>query len=324
MIPPASAAIRLENLSKVYDLPSRGAAQTRVVAADHLNLEIPAGEIFGLVGPNGAGKTTTLKMTCGLLAPTAGRITVYGVDVEHNPEEAHGLIGYLADFFSLYDDLKVWEYLDYFAHAYKMAPAALRGRIDEVIQVLDLETKRDALISGLSRGMKQRLGIARAILHDPPVLVLDEPAVGLDPNGRLDLKRLITQLKAQGKTVFITSHLLADLEEICTSVAIIERGRLLRVGRLEQIVREAAGVRRVRIKIAAPDFQLAEWLSARPGISAVTIEPSGAQFSFAGGETELAALVKALVLADAHVYAVEELVENLERVFSRLSRGEVM
>lgn len=324
MAAPASAAIRLENLSKIYDLPSRREGRTRVVAADNLNLEIPAGEIFGLVGPNGAGKTTTLKMSCGLLAPTAGRITVCGVDVERDPEEAHGLIGYVADFFSLYDDLKVWEYLDYFAHAYKMPPEAIRSRIDELIHVLNLDTKRDSLISGLSRGMKQRVGIARAILHDPPVLVLDEPAVGLDPNGRVDLKRLITQLNGQGKTVFITSHLLADLEEICTSVAIIERGRLLRVGPLEQIVREAAGVRRIRLKVAAPHFQLAEWLSARPGISAVTHEPSGAQFSFAGGETELAALVKALVLADAHVFAVEEVAESLERVFSRLSRGEVM
>ncbi len=316
--------ICLERLTKVYDLPPGAGEQTQVVAADHLNLEIPAREIFGLVGPNGAGKTTTLKMICGLLVPTAGRVTVNGVDVERQPEEAQQFIGYLADFFSLYDDLKVWEYLDYFAHAYKMAPAAIPGRIDYAIDVMGLDTKRGAFIAGLSRGMKQRLGIARAILHDPLVLVLDEPAVGLDPNARLDLKQLIKALNHDGKTVFITSHLLADLEEICTSVGIIEKGRLLRAGPLEQVMREAAGARTVRIRIAVPGFPLGAWLQGRPEVSGVAAEPSHAQFFLAGGDADLAGLVKALVTAGAPVCAVEEVTETLERVFSRLSRGEVM
>ena len=321
----APAAIRLEDLSKIYDLPSGAAGQAQVVAADHLTLRVPAGEVFGLVGPNGAGKTTTLKMICGLLVPTAGRITVNDVDVERDPETAQGLIGYLADFFSLYDDLKVWEYLDYFAHAYKMAPAVMPGRIAEVIRVMGLETKRDAFIGGLSRGMKQRLGIGRAILHDPPVLVLDEPAVGLDPRSRLEFKGLVRDLSRQGKTVLITSHLLADLEEMCTSVAIIEKGRVLRVGRLEQLVREGTRDRRVRVMVASPTFPLLAWLSAQPGVSGVTaVAPIGAQCVFAGGEAELAALVKALVLAGAAVYAVEPVTDTLEKVVSRLSTGEVM
>ncbi len=304
-------------------MPSRSNSQAQVVAADHLTLSVPAGEVFGLVGPNGAGKTTTLKMICGLLTPTAGRVAVHGIDVAREPEAVQGLIGYLADFFSLYDDLKVWEYLDYFAHAYKMPPAAIPGRIDETIRTVGLEVKREAFIAGLSRGMKQRLGIARTILHDPPVLVLDEPAVGLDPKSRVEFKALIKDFRRQGKTVFITSHLLGDLEEMCTSVAILEKGRVLRVGPLEQIIRGAGAGRRVRIKVSSPEFPLAAWLGARSWVSNVTPDRAGVRFEFAGGETELAALVRALVLDGASVYAVEEAVETLERVVSRLSTGEV-
>ena len=293
-----------------------------MVAADRLSLVVPAGEVFGLVGPNGAGKTTTLKMICGLLAPTSGRVTVHGVDVERQPEAAHALTGYLADFFSLYDDLKVWEYLDYFAHAYKMPKAAIPARVDELLRLMAIEDRRDAFIGGLSRGMKQRLGIARAILHDPPVLVLDEPAVGLDPKSRVEFKELVGQLGARGKTVFITSHLLADLEEMCTSIAIIERGSVVRAGRVEEIVHQPGGRRRVRIKITSPGFPLANWLSARPWVSNVAPDGGGVRFEFTGGETEVAALVKALVIDGAGVYAVEDLTETLEQVVSRLSTGE--
>ncbi len=293
-----------------------------MAAANRLSLEVPAGEVFGLIGPNGAGKTTTLKMICGLLAPTSGRVLVHGVDVEREPEAAHALTGYLADFFSLYDDLKVWEYLDYFAHAYKMPKATVPGRIDEALRIMALEDRRDAFIAGLSRGMKQRLGIARAILHDPPVLVLDEPAVGLDPKSRIEFKDFVRQLHGRGKTVFITSHLLADLEEMCTSVAIIEKGCVVRVGRIEQIVHQPGGRRRVRIKIASVGFPLASWLSARLWVSGVAPDGAGVRFEFSGGETELAALVKALILDGAAVYAVEDEAETLEQVVSRLSTGE--
>ena len=214
--------IRLDNLTKQYDLPS-GKGGT-IVAADGLTLDVPDGEVFGLVGPNGAGKTTTLKMICGLHEPTFGTVTVNGVDVQRKPEEAQRHIGYLADFFSLYDDLKVWEYLDYFAHAYKMDKAAIPARVSEVIRLMNLESKRDELINGLSRGMKQRLGVGRAIIHDPPLLVLDEPAAGLDPKARVELKTLLKDLHARGKTIFVTSHILADLEEICTSILRSSRG----------------------------------------------------------------------------------------------------
>jgi ABC-2 type transport system ATP-binding protein len=348
--------IQIENLTKEYDLPTGKAGQ--IVAADRLNLTIPAGEIFGLVGPNGAGKTTTLKMICGLLVPTAGRVAVNNVDVEQRPEDAQKHIGYLSDFFSCYDDLKVWEYFDFFANAYKMDAGRIPGRINEVIRLMNLESKRDAFIAGLSRGMKQRLGIGRAILHDPPVLILDEPASGLDPKARLELKLLIKELNKAGKTVFITSHVLSDLEEICTSIGILEKGKLLRVGALEQILRgeaapgatvatavAAAGARRYRVRLAAPGFALVEWLRARAGVTEITLDSGGpvataqpipagpsagaasetaAQFNLAGADAELAGLVRDLVTAGAPVCGVEEIVKSLEQLYFQLSTGEVM
>jgi len=314
--------ILLEHVTKEYDLPTGKAGQ--LVAADRLTLEVPAGEVFGLVGPNGAGKTTTLKMICGLLLPTAGRITVNDIDVEKKPEEAQQYIGYLADFFSVYDDLKAWEYVEHFALAYKLDPAKVQERVKEVIGLMGLESKYDAMVGGLSRGMKQRLGIARAIVHDPPVLVLDEPASGLDPKARLELKGLIRKLNREGKTVFITSHVLSDLEEICTSLAIMEKGKLLRVGKIADVMRGAGMTKRVRIKLAAEGFALGAWLAQRPGVSEVKEAGLEAEMVFPGTDAELAALVRDAVNAGAPICGVEEKVETLEALFSRLSSGEVM
>ena len=314
--------IRVENLSKEYDSPTGKGAP--IVAANQLSFEVASGEIFGLVGPNGAGKTTTLKMICGLVVPTAGSVSVNGVDVERQPEEAQRHLGYLADFFSLYDDLKVWEYLDYFARAYKMDRYLISKRVDELIERLDLKTKRDAMIGGLSRGMKQRVGLGRAIVHDPPLLVLDEPAAGLDPKARVELKELLRELQRAGKTIFITSHILSDLEEICSSIAIIEKGGLLRIGRLEDVMREGKAARRVRIRFAAPGFAASEWLNARPGVSSVAAANAEVTFNFTGSDMELAELVRGLISAGAPVCGVEELAETLEELYSRVSSDEVM
>jgi ABC-2 type transport system ATP-binding protein len=314
--------IQVENLSKEYDAPTAKSAP--LLAANQLNFEVASGEIFGLVGPNGAGKTTTLKMICGLVVPTSGFVFVNGVHVESEPEEAQRHLGYLADFFSLYEELKVWEYLDYFARAYKMEPSAIAGRVAEVIERLGLETKRHAMIGGLSRGMKQRVGLGRAIIHDPPLLVLDEPAAGLDPKARLELKELLRLLQRSGKTIFITSHILSDLEEICSSIAIIERGRLLRIGRLEEVMREGKTARRVRLRFAAPGFAASAWLAARSGVSSVATANAEATFSFTGNDTELAELVRGLLSAGALVCGVEEITETLEELYSRVSSDEVM
>lgn len=314
--------IELQNITKEYDLPP--GQPGKLIAADQLSLTVDRGEIFGLVGPNGAGKTTTLKMVCGLLAPTSGSVRVNQVDVLCEPEKAQQYMGYLSDFFSVYDELKVWEYVDYFARAYKMDERVIPARIREVIQQLGLETKFDSFVAGLSRGMKQRLGIARAIVHDPPLLVLDEPASGLDPKARVELKDLLRQLHRNGKTIFITSHVLADLEEICTSLAILEKGKLLRVGKIGDVMRDAGGTRRVRLRLAAPGFPLYQFLSSRPGVSELRIAGEAAEFVFPGTDSELASLVRDAVAGGAPLCQVEERVESLETLFSRLSGGEVM
>jgi ABC-2 type transport system ATP-binding protein len=196
-------------------------------------------------------------------------------------------------------------------------------RIDQVINRLGLETKRDAFISGLSRGMKQRLGIGRAIIHDPSLLVLDEPAAGLDPKARVELKELLRELHHSGKTILITSHILSDLEEICSSIAIIEKGRLLRVGLLSDVMREGKTSRSVRLRIANR-FGLDAWLSARAGVSGVSTDEMTAQFNFEGSDNSLAELVRGLMEAGAAVCGVEEVKETLEELYTRLSSGEVM
>jgi len=322
--------LRLIDLTKEYD--ADGDPGRRVLAADRLSLEIKAGEVFGLVGPNGAGKSTALKMICGLLLPTSGRVLVNNVDVEHRREEAQRYIGYLSDFFSLYDELTVDQYLDYFARAYKLSPDSIPGRVAEVVLRVGLESKRDSPIAGLSRGMKQRLGIARAVVHDPPLLVLDEPAAGLDPKARHDLKQLLRNLQGRGRTIVITSHVLSDLEEICTSIGILERGRLIRVGKIEEILQAAAGpqgaspamARVVRIRLSASAFPLESWLAARTGVSRVAASPLGTLFEFAGSESDLSELVKALVTAGAPLAAVEQPGLSLEGAYSRIAKGEVM
>src|SRR6266852_6092775 len=301
--------LRLIDLTKEYD--ADGDPGRRVLAADRLNLEIKAGEVFGLVGPNGAGKSTTLKMVCGLLLPTSGRVLINNIDVEHRREEAQKYLGYLSDFFSLYDELTVFQYLDYFARAYKLPPDSIPGRVTEVVL---------------------RFGIARAVIHDPPLLVLDEPAAGLDPKARHDLKQLLRGFQGRGRTIVITSHVLSDLEEICTSIGIIERGRLIRVGKIEEILQAAAEpqgaapavARVVRIRLSALGFTLESWLSARTGVSRVAPSPLGTLFEFAGRDTDLSELVKALVTAGAPLAAVEQPGLSLEEAYSRITKGEVM
>jgi ABC-2 type transport system ATP-binding protein len=240
--------------------------------------------------------------------------------------------GYLSDFFSLYDELTVTEYLDYFARAYKLPLDSIPGRITDVVLRVGLESKRDVAIAGLSRGMKQRLGIARAVIHDPALLVLDEPAAGLDPRARHDLKQLLRGFQGRGRTIVITSHVLPDLEEICTSIGIIEQGRLIRVGKIEEILqaapaRQAGGAaapRVIRIRLSTPGFALEPWLAARTGVSRVAESRLGTLFEFAGSDTDVSELVTALVSAGAPLAAVEQPGLTLEEAYSRIAKGEVM
>ena len=306
--------IEFEHISKEYG---------DVIAVQGLTTQIPEGEIYGLVGPNGAGKTTSIRMACGLLTPTLGCIRIAGVDVHRAPELAQSYIGYLSDFFSLYDDLTVWEYLDYFAHAYKMPEAAIGPRIDEVIEQVALEVKRDAFIRGLSRGMKQRLGIGRAILHKPKVLLLDEPASGLDPKARADLRNLLMSLNAIGTTILISSHILPDLEGFCTSIGVMERGKMVRSGRIDAISKQETSYRVVRLSwMGVAD--IAPIVSSFPNISNLASQRSEAVFRFSGTEDELADVLKKLVAAGVRIVAFGEVKQTVEDLYLKLSRNEVM
>ncbi len=308
--------IRFAKLRKEFD---------ELVAVHDLEVEIPEREVYGLIGPNGAGKTTTIRMACGLLAPTSGKVFVNGVDVHQQPERAQQFIGYLSDFFSVYDDLKVWEYLDYFAHAYRMPEAQIPDRIDEVIQQVGLEVKRDAFIRGLSRGMKQRLGIARAVIHRPKVLLLDEPASGLDPKARMDLRSLLLSLRDQGTTVLISSHILTELEGFCTSIGLMEKGRMVRSGKIEQITAEETTHRAVRLTWDGDSAGNVEaLLKADAKISNVLLRRSDGVFQFAGPEEELADVLARLVAGGVRVVSFGEVKQTVEDLYLKLSKNEVM
>src|SRR5574338_110540 len=221
----------------------------KVDAVEDLNLKIPSGSLFGLIGPNGAGKTTTLRMLAGLLEPTSGKIVINGQPIHQNLNDLRRQIGYMPDFFGVYEDLVVWEYLDFFGRCYDIPTNRRVQVIDELLDLVDLTEKRDAYVHTLSRGMRQRLCLAHAMVHDPQVLLLDEPASGLDPRARVEMRELLRELGAMGKTVVLSSHILAELAELCDSIGIIERGRLVTSGRLEDIRAQIQGGRKLRIRM---------------------------------------------------------------------------
>src|SRR6516162_2854975 len=309
--------IRLENLSKEYD---------EVVAVRDLTLEIPEGEIYGLIGPNGAGKTTTLRMCCGLLDPTTGRVTVNNVDVHSDLEQAQSQIGYLADFFSVYDDLKVWEYLDCFARAYKLDPAKIPARVDEVIDEIGLETKRDAMVKGLSRGMKQRLGIGRAVIHRPKVLLLDEPASGLDPKARIELLQLLKRLRDDGATIVVSSHILPDLEDFSTSIGVMERGVMLRSGRVSELRQEVEGAdsRTIHITWLGPMAPVQSFLQAHGLMNRALLEANEGAFPFRGDDVLLSGLLSEMTAAGIKLTGFHEVKQTVEEIYLKLSHGQVM
>jgi ABC-2 type transport system ATP-binding protein len=308
--------IRLENLSKEYD---------EVVAVRDLTLEVPEGEIYGLIGPNGAGKTTTLRMCCGLLQPTTGRVLVNNVDVHSDLELAQSQIGYLADFFSVYDDLKVWEYLDYFARAYKLDPAAIPARVDEVIEEIGLEVKRDSMVKGLSRGMKQRLGIGRAVIHRPKLLLLDEPASGLDPKARIELRQLLKRLRDNGATIVVSSHILPDLEDFSTSIGVMERGVMLRSGRVQELRDEveAADARTIDIRWLGPSAVVSDFLRTHGITQHVLLDREGA-FQFRGDDQAVGDLLAEMTAAGIRLTSFHEVKQTVEELYLKLSHGQVM
>lgn len=309
--------IHLENLSKEYD---------EVVAVRDLTLDIPEGEIYGLIGPNGAGKTTTLRMCCGLLPPTQGRVLINGIDVNSDMEAAQAQVGYLADFFSVYDDLKVWEYLDYFARAYKLDSTTVASRVDDVINEIGLEVKRDSMVKGLSRGMKQRLGIGRAVIHRPKVLLLDEPASGLDPKARFELRQLLKQLRDNGATIVVSSHILPDLEDFSTSIGVMERGEMLRSGRVSDLRQEVEGEdsRTIRITWLGPMAPVQAFLQTHGLMNRALLEANEGALPFRGDDAAISQLLSEMAAAGIKLTGFHEVKQTVEELYLKLSHGQVM
>ncbi|CUS02825.2 ABC transporter related [Candidatus Promineifilum breve] len=315
-----TAIIELRDLTKRYG---------DLLAVDSLNLSIEEGAVFGFIGPNGAGKTTTMRILTTLLRPTEGEARIGGHSVTTEPQAVRRLIGYMPDFFGVYEDMKVWEYLDFFAACYDVPAAARPPMIDDLLALVDLGHKRDAYVETLSRGMKQRLCLARTLTHDPQVLILDEPASGLDPRARIEMRELLRELQRMGKTIFFSSHILAEVADICTSLGIIENGRLVAAGGVADMMRRLRAHRRVNVRFvpgAAVDLAaLAVGLGGEAGVLAATAGDESAadtlRLDFDGDDAALSGLLARLVGRGLPVLSFSEERDDLEDVFMHLTRG---
>jgi ABC-2 type transport system ATP-binding protein len=291
-------------------------------AVGGLDLSVERGSITGIIGPNGAGKTTTFLMLASLLMPTNGLVMVCGFDPVIDPLEVRRRIGYMPDFFGIYDDLRVHEYLDFFASAYGVKPAARARLTGDLLDLVDLGGKRDAMVDSLSRGMKQRLGLARALVHDPEMLILDEPASGLDPRARVELRALLLELKNMGKTILISSHILSELEEVCSHVIIIEAGKLVAQGAPGQIASGLAVARRIRVRSAGDSMtRLRDVLEGDDGATELAERDGGIEIELGGGDDEAAALLAKLVAGGLPIVEFVELETGLEEIFMRVTKG---
>ncbi len=313
-----TAIIETQNLTKRYN---------GLTALDDLTISVDEGAVVGFIGPNGAGKTTTMRILTTLLQPTSGRAFVAGHDVAQAPQAVRRMIGYMPDFFGVYEDMKVWEYLDFFAACYD-TPAAVRpGMIDDLLALVDLGHKKEAFVEDLSRGMKQRLCLARTLTHDPRVLILDEPASGLDPRARIEMRELLRELKQMGKTIFFSSHILSEVADICTSIAILEAGRLVAFGDMEQMKRQLRAHRQVHVRVLGSPQPLQEALLQRLDVQGIAsgpeahLPPDTVRFDFSGDDAALSALLAWLVAAGIPVLSFAEKAGDLEDVFLQATQG---
>ena len=264
-------------------------------AVHALDLDIAPGEVYGLIGPNGAGKTSTIKVLATLLEPTYGDVSIGGCDVMVDPGGARAALGYMPDLAPVYDDLKVWEFLDVFARAHGLTGDARKTRIEEVLAAVSLTAKRDALAGSLSRGMTQRLVLAKTLLHRPRVMLLDEPASGLDPVARIELRDLLRRLSGEGHTVLVSSHILTELSGFCTSVGIMEQGRMKVSGPIDFLVKQMNRQRRLTVELLEPAGAFVEQMNAYEGVSSVTAQDATMELDFPGQPADAAALLRRLI-----------------------------
>jgi ABC-2 type transport system ATP-binding protein len=292
-------------------------------AVQDLTLTVDDGEVCGLIGPNGAGKTTTMRTMLGLIEPTYGQIEIMGIDVHEQPHEVARMVGFMPDFPPVYEDLFVWEFLDLFAASYRIPPSSRPALVDRHLAMVGLEEKRDAPVLELSRGMRQRLMLAKTLIPGPEVLLLDEPASGVDPQGRIDLKNILKRLASEGKTILISSHILAEMNEFCTSVAIMERGRLVVSGRLDEVNARIMGDSSLSVEILGETEAFLRILAEDGRAGAAERKGNTFEFRFRGGSEEASELLGRLVTAGVRVASFARRKENLEELFLTVGAREL-
>jgi ABC-2 type transport system ATP-binding protein len=307
--------IRVENLTKVYG---------KRIALDDVSFVVPEGEIFGFVGPNGAGKTTTLRILAALLEPTSGSAFIDGADVIQQPERVHSRLGYMPDFFGVYDQLSVAEYLDFYASCYRQPKQRRKVVVDNLLELVDLAERRDQLVDTLSRGLKQRVCLARALVHDPAVLLLDEPASGLDPRARVEMREILKELQSMGKTIVISSHILPELTELCSMIGIIDQGRMRATGPVKDVIQQLTSGRRLRIGVLGKKRTAAAVLSKLASVRSVDSVNGSLEASYDGEEGTAADILQALTRAGIRVSEFSPLVGGLEDAFLRATSEEAV
>jgi ABC-2 type transport system ATP-binding protein len=292
-------------------------------AVQDLTLTVSEGEVCGLIGPNGAGKTTTMRTLLGLIEPTFGQVEIMGIDVHEHPHEVARLVGFMPDFPPVYEDLLVWEFLDLFASSYRIPRWNRPDLVDHHLAMVGLEEKRDAPILELSRGMRQRLMLAKTLIPGPEVLLLDEPASGVDPQGRIDLKNILKRLSSEGKTILISSHILAEMNEFCTSVAIMERGRLVISGRIDEVNTRIMGDSTLAVEVLGETETFLRILADDQRAGPAERKGDSFEFRFRGGSEEASELLCHLVTAGVRVASFARRKENLEELFLTVGAREL-
>jgi ABC-2 type transport system ATP-binding protein len=293
-----------------------------ITALDKLDLTVNKGDLFGFIGSNGAGKTTTLRILATFLAPSAGTAQILGRDLLKEADAVRHVIGYMPDFFGVYKDMEVTEYLDFFGACYKIPTAQREKTVNDVLELVGLTEKKGALIGALSRGMQQRLGLARVLIHDPQLLLLDEPASGLDPRARIEMMAILQELQRLGKTIIISSHILSELQTLCNRVAIIEKGRLIYSGPVQGVRDQVSQGQVVWVRVSSEQAQALDLLKARSEIGEVAVADGEIKVTLAGPDIEHSIVADILVRGGAKLIELREDEVGLEEVFMRVTRGE--
>ncbi len=291
----------------------------KLTALNKLNLKINQGELFGFVGPNGAGKTTVLKMMGGLLTPDSGKITVAGIDAIHDAVHLKEQIGYVPDFFGVYDNFKVMEYMEFYASVYGITGESARKLCRELLALVKLEDKKEFMVDSLSRGMKQRLCLARSLVHNPELLILDEPVSGLDPRARLEMKHTLRQLNEQGKTIIISSHILSELSELCTTIGIIERGKMAAKGTIEEITHKINALMPVVVEVAGERKKALQIMKECQEVKNISMDGERFVLGFSGDQEQQVELLQRLVKEEVPVISFQKKNSDLETIFMKVT-----